>query len=340
MLAVKYLCRTILCLVVLVYTGTMYAKDHQRAPRIQYREEMRRFVELISRRAKEVKPGFLIIPQNAPELLTANGEHDGRIAESYLNAIDGMGCEELFYGEGKDGKRTSPGTTDYFLPFLAKLKQGGKTVLVIDYVASMQQARDSHARSRRYGFLSFQGERSLSTITPWRFNLHDGSIRKLSRAANFLYLLDASRFKGIDDYIYSLCSKRWDVLIIDAFFWGKLLTGEQVRSLQKKPSGQVRLVFAYLSIGEAEDYRYYWRAEWKRRPPKFLERENPEWRGNYKVRYWMDEWQKIICGGTDGRLFDTSYVKRILDAGFDGVYLDILDAAFYFERRAKKQLEN
>jgi cysteinyl-tRNA synthetase len=307
----------------------------QKSPNINYRDEMRRFVELISRRAKAIKPDFLIIPQNAPELLTLNGRHDGQMAQSYVSAIDGMGCEELFYGERRDGKKTSPGTTDYFLPFLLMLKSRGKAVLVIDYVTSLKQARDSHARSQRYGFLSFQGERSLSQIPRWDLNLHSGDIVELSRAKNFLYLLDASHFTGTDNYLHSLRKSNWDALIIDAFFWGRLLTREQVRSLKSKSSGMRRLVLAYLSIGEAEEYRYYWRSEWKRRPPQFLGRENPEWKGNYKVRYWMDEWQEIICGRADGGLFEKSYLKRIIDAGFDGVYLDILDAAFYFERRKK-----
>ncbi len=46
---------------------------------------------------------------------------------------------------------------------------------------------------------------------------------------------------------------------------------------------------------------------------------------NYKVRYWEDGWQDIIFGN------DNSYLKKILDAGFDGVYLDIIDGFEYFE---------
>lgn len=51
----------------------------------------------------------------------------------------------------------------------------------------------------------------------------------------------------------------------------------------------------------------------------------PHWDGNYKVRYWYSEWQDLICGPED------SYLSRILNAGFDGVYLDIIDAFDYFE---------
>ena len=85
------------------------------------------------------------------------------------------------------------------------------------------------------------------------------------------------------------------------------------------------MVVAYMSIGEAEDYRYYWQSTWKNDKPIWLAKENPNWPGNYKVRYWEEEWQSIIYGNND------SYLKKIIDAGFDGVYLDIIDAFEYFE---------
>ncbi len=82
-----------------------------------------------------------------------------------------------------------------------------------------------------------------------------------------------------------------------------------------------------MSIGEAEDYRYYWQDSWINNPPNWLEDENPDWEGNYKVRYWDKDWQSIIYGN------DNSYLKKIINAGFDGVYLDIIDAFEYFENQ-------
>jgi len=84
-------------------------------------------------------------------------------------------------------------------------------------------------------------------------------------------------------------------------------------------------VIAYMSIGEAESYRYYWKTAWNTNMPVWMGQENPNWHGNYKVRYWMKKWQKIIYGN------DNSYVKKIINQGFDGVYLDIIDAYEYFE---------
>ncbi|MGE0713079.1 MAG: MJ1477/TM1410 family putative glycoside hydrolase [Planctomycetota bacterium] len=79
-----------------------------------------------------------------------------------------------------------------------------------------------------------------------------------------------------------------------------------------------RLALAYLSVGEAEDYRGYWRPEWKERPPAWLGAENPEWKGNYPVRFWDPGWQALF-------LADDGPLLRLIRAGFDGVYLDRVD---------------
>ncbi|MEJ2568750.1 MAG: hypothetical protein P8Z50_07775, partial [candidate division WOR-3 bacterium] len=62
-------------------------------------------------------------------------------------------------------------------------------------------------------------------------------------------------------------------------------------------------------------------------PPEWLEEENPDWEGNFKVHYWDEDWKNIIFGT------DSSYLQIILDAGFDGAYLDIIDAYYYFEEK-------
>jgi cysteinyl-tRNA synthetase len=86
------------------------------------------------------------------------------------------------------------------------------------------------------------------------------------------------------------------------------------------------MVISYMSIGEAESYRYYWDDDWRLGNPEWLVRENPNWKGNFKVQYWNPEWKAVILGN------DNSYLQLILDAEFDGVYLDIIDGFEFFER--------
>lgn len=113
-----------------------------------------------------------------------------------------------------------------------------------------------------------------------------------------------------------------DVLVIDATRDGdeeSALTPAEVARLKQKPDGSRRVVLAYLSIGEAESYRAYWRPEWKRQKPAWLLGENPDWEGNYAVCFWDPGWQRLVCGDPQAPL------DRILAQGFDGIYLDKCD---------------
>ena len=98
------------------------------------------------------------------------------------------------------------------------------------------------------------------------------------------------------------------------------LTKTEVAEMQKKPDGSKRLIIAYLSIGETENYRYYWKKEWDKQRPSWMGKENKEWKANYLAKYWEPEWQKIVY----------DYVDKVLAAGFDGFYFDRVDAYYYF----------
>lgn len=93
-----------------------------------------------------------------------------------------------------------------------------------------------------------------------------------------------------------------------------------------------KVVLAYLSIGEAEEYRYYFDNQWvaknakstisqpTTKAPCWLGLTNADWHGNYKTQYWSETWQQILIG----------YLDKVIDAGYDGVYLDITDAYYYW----------
>lgn len=85
-----------------------------------------------------------------------------------------------------------------------------------------------------------------------------------------------------------------------------------------------KTVLCYFSIGEAEGYRFYWQKKWHDNPPKFLGPENPNWAKNYKVKYWREDWWETGM---------RPYLDRILEAGFDGVYLDIVDAYWFWHEQ-------
>ena len=297
---------------------------------VDYRQEMRNFVISISNYAKSYNPNFSIITQNGVEIISLNGEPDGELAYDYLMAIDGQGQEDLFYGYVNDNEPTPQNESEWLTSFLDILKGYNKSILVTDYCWDKEKVDKSYRKNFDKGYISIATYRDLNSIPEYPenpFNENGNNIFFLSQAKNFLYLINPENFDTKEDFISTLEQTNYDVLIIDAFFNGEPLTYQDVERLKYKPNGSRRLVIAYMSIGEAEDYRYYWKSEWYDNPPEWLEEENPDWAGNYKVRYWYKEWQDIIYGN------ENSYLDKILKAGFDGVYLDIIDAYEYFEEK-------
>ncbi|MBF0449877.1 MAG: endo alpha-1,4 polygalactosaminidase [Candidatus Magnetomorum sp.] len=114
----------------------------------------------------------------------------------------------------------------------------------------------------------------------------------------------------------------YDLLVIDYSFDGtdtKAFTTEHMDRLHRAD----KHMLSYLSIGEAESYRFYWKKEWKTGSPDFIGTENSDWAGNFKVKYWNKQWWDQAL---------KPYLNRILSAGFDGVYLDIIDAYYYWSQ--------
>ena len=154
----------------------------------------------------------------------------------------------------------------------------------------------------------------------------------------------ANPFKGAKTWGYQLrnleteprkaiADSPYDLVVVD-FAHGEdrnevPLTKDEVGAMQKRPDGSKRLVIAYLSIGETENYRYYWKKEWDKQRPSWMGKENKEWKANYLAKYWEPEWQKIIYGSPE------AYVDKVLAAGFDGFYFDRADAYYYFGDNAE-----
>jgi cysteinyl-tRNA synthetase len=137
--------------------------------------------------------------------------------------------------------------------------------------------------------------------------------------------LSSNRLAAVD----ALAASGRDVLVLDRAYGGgdARWSIPELESIRYAAPG--RSVVSYLSIGEAEDYRPYWQPAWgfgtDGRPaaenPDFVVAPNPDWPGNYKVRYWDRRWQQIVLADLDS----------LLEQEFDGIYLDIVDAFQYFE---------
>lgn len=137
---------------------------------------------------------------------------------------------------------------------------------------------------------------------------------------------------AIDDFLYQLqrpnpqriAKTAFDLAVVSIAAAGN--SNEVIPALKESEGGD-KLILAYMSIGQAETYREYWQSEWADDPPAWLDEPDATWADDYWVRYWESEWQAIIYGTPE------SYLDKIMAMGFDGVYLDRVDAYQYFEER-------
>lgn len=136
----------------------------------------------------------------------------------------------------------------------------------------------------------------LASATTWAYQLQNVEARPLARTTFDVLVLDAGSGDG-----------RWG------------LSASEIARLKKRPDGGRRLVLAYMNIGEAEDYRYYWKPAWKKTPPDWMGSANCRWKGDHRVQHWSREWQAILFGSPQ------SYLGRLMRLGYDGVYLDRVD---------------
>lgn len=304
-------------------------KDASRMAVVDHVQEMRTFIKDISAYARANKPGFLIVSQDGLPLLTSTGDSTGTPDTAYLNAIDAVGQEEVYYGYNNVDDATTPAADrNAYLKMLRYAERKGKPALVTDYCYTTSKVNASYANNFSNGFISYAAtQRELDIIsTNAPYNVHAGNINTLADAKNFLYLINPHTYTSKSQFLTDLKATNFDVLILDGFFNDDAapLTAADVQSLKTKANGGKRIVLAYVAIGHAEDYRAYWKEEWLTNPPAWLDiAEDEDWEGNYMVRYWMADWKKIVYGN------DTSYIKKFTNAGFDGAYLDLYDYTYW-----------
>lgn len=74
-----------------------------------------------------------------------------------------------------------------------------------------------------------------------------------------------------------------------------------------------KTVLAYISVGEAEAYRSFYA---KVASSGLVLDENPDWQANFAVKFWAKPWQEIL----------QNYTSEILNKGFNGLFMDVVDA--------------
>lgn len=168
------------------------------------------------------------------------------------------------------------------------------------------------------------------------FALCQAACAQLPTPKSLAYVLQADSFaKTKASAVQRLAASGRDWIVLDADFSGNVpWTRTDLDSIRAARPG--RRIICYVSIGEAEDYRPYWKKNWLKNgkltpdAPDWLVEENPDWEGNYKVKYWAKGWQQIML----------PVIDSVMAAGFDGVYLDIVDGFEFFEQDGDKFIDD
>jgi len=107
-----------------------------------------------------------------------------------------------------------------------------------------------------------------------------------------------------------------------------------IRNHNIRTRGVDPLILAYVDIGQAETWRWYFQPGWRVGQPEWIVGRDPDgWEGCLTVAYWHPDWRDIVIYGRQGR----SHLEATLRAGFDGVYLDWVEAFSDEQVRARAQ---
>lgn len=189
--------------------------------------------------------------------------------------------------------------------------------------------------------------------------LHSTALTATSTLTTYLPAVWRSRLISLDDVTYwgyqiagiseqgvvdALVASHYDMLVLeptrtdwssdDRYFDTKGMVN-RIKNSKASDGVHRKLVVAYLDIGEAEDWRWYWTwsTDWNCLPPMpsdwpdYIVACDPDgWSGNYPVAYWNPDWQDImIHGNNQGSHPDRDYlsvIDEVIKDGFDGIYLD------------------
>ncbi len=314
---------------------------------IDLREEMRMFVQRMSSYARRVKPNFVVIAKDGLDLLVKRDPTDeskSYPARAYLRALDGIMQEGLFFEEARGdrpfGAPTIPERQTPMLALTDYAKNNGLKILALDYGKDTKTIDEARKQANGRGYLSLVSDVSAQDIfqlpkhpaRPPREN--PKSVLSLDMVENYATIRNSAPYGQQAQFALKMHDTNYDALLVEVFHGRTPLSRQAVETLKYKKIGARRMVFAYMNVGSAASYHYYWKANWREGSPFWISapmRDDPD---RYHVEYWRPDWQGVMSGDSN------SYLYGIIAQGFDGVVIEGLDAYKFFEGDGELADEN
>jgi len=183
---------------------------------------------------------------------------------------------------------------------------------------------------KRWIWLVLCGGMLAAAATLRSGEMSPADINPLKSVHNWMY-----QSQGMEEpaRLERLAKSPFDLLVVEPAFTLKDQRNFDAKAMvaKLKAGKPGRLVVAYVDIGEAEQFRAYWQKSWKKPTrsapgsPSFLLAPDPDgWKDDVSIAFWEPQWQALWLG-------ESGLLNQIMKAGFDGVYLDWVEA--YSEKR-------
>ncbi len=117
--------------------------------------KMVEFVARLAAHARKKNPGFMVILQNAEELLAH---------KTMIDAIDAVAKEDLFYGVDYSQGANSVEAVRSSIANLKRARAAGRPVFVVDYVKDRGKISDAKKKIESQGFIPYIGPRDLGAL--------------------------------------------------------------------------------------------------------------------------------------------------------------------------------
>jgi cysteinyl-tRNA synthetase len=119
--------------------------------------DMATFIARLAEHARKQKPEFLVVLQNAEELLEE---------AAVLHAIDGIAKEDLLYGVRRAEEPNKLDDVVWSMQLLHMAQKAGRKVLVVEYLKDPEKMAAAAARILEEGFVPYFAPRRLHCLNP------------------------------------------------------------------------------------------------------------------------------------------------------------------------------
>jgi len=309
---------------------------------INLREEMRNFVQTTTNFARQLNPDFIILAKGGLDLLVKRDQIDEeRVspARSYTRSLDGIIIEGQYYSNKNFGQPPGKDYQEYLFKMADIAKKSGLKIFAMDFGTDKKLINDAYSKNKAKGYVSLTLDAlpidvdRLPRYPRKPFDENPKSIVSLKNVKNYVFIGNSQGMGRVDEFALKMKSTNYDMVVVDVFHGRLPLSKQAVETLKYKKIGAKRLVLAYLDIGSAASYRYYWQPGWREGSPLWISAPYKGDPDRYNIQFWQPEWQRIISGDTQ------SFLYGIINQGFDGVVLDGLEAYKFFEGGGEEETQ-